>query len=183
MVIAAAGGLTAGAADPGVVEITPDVVHVAGTGHFTGDVRKIPRGNKVAGDDDARPMPKEPDDAPPGRAASDTALQGSGTTSTAPTTGGANFAGLDHTGWGAGWPPDPNGDVGPNYYVQVVNTSVGIFDKATGNQDAAFTFNSLFGAGATGTPCDTSNQGDPVALYDPIGDRYIVSDFAWTSET
>jgi hypothetical protein len=179
IVIAATGGLAARAADPGVVEIKTDVVHVAGVGHFAGDVRKIPRGNKVVGDEDARPMPKEPDDAPPGRTASDPVLQGSGTTSSAPTTGGANFQGLDHTGWGAGWPPDPNSDVGPNHIVETVNTSVGIFDKATGTQAAAFTFDGLFSQGMTGTPCDNSNQGDPVALYDPIGDRYIVSDFAW----
>ena len=25
-----------------------------------------------------------------------------------------NFAGLDFANWGDGWPPDPNGDVGPN---------------------------------------------------------------------
>jgi hypothetical protein len=178
IVIASTGGLAARAADPGVIEINPDVVHPAGIGHFSGDVRKIPRGNKVVGDDDARPAPKEPDDAPPGRTASDPALQGSGATSSAPT-GGGSFQGLDHAGWGAGWPPDPNGDVGPSYYIQAVNTSVGIFDKTTGAQTAAFTFNDLIDG--TGTPCDTANQGDPVALYDPIGDRYIVSDFAWTN--
>lgn len=176
IVIAATGGLAAHAADPGVVEIKPDVVHVAGVGHFAGDVRKIPRGNKVVGDEDARPMPKEPDDAPPGRTASDPVLQGSGTTSSAPTSGGTNFQGLDHSGWGAGWPPDPNSDVGPNHIVETVNTSIGIFDKS-GNQLAAMTFDDLIDG--TGTPCDASNQGDPVALYDPIGDRYIVSDFAW----
>jgi hypothetical protein len=180
IVIAAAGGLAAHAADPGAVEINTDVVHVAGAGHFVGDIRKIPRGNKVVGDEDARPMPKEPDDAPPGRTASDPALQGSGTTSSAPTTGGANFSGLSHDPWGAGWPPDPNGDVGPSYYIQAVNTSVGIFDKSTG-VPVAVTFDDLISG--TGTPCDDSNQGDPIALYDPIGDRYIVSDFAWTNES
>ena len=178
IVIAATGSLAARAADPGAVEINADVVHPAGVGHFSGDVRKIPRGNKVVGDDDAKPMPKEPDDPPPGRASSDPALQDAGTTTGAPSSGG-NFPGLDHDGWGAGWPPDPNGDVGPNYYVQVVNTSVGIFNKSTGAQAAALTFNDLISG--TGTPCDDSNGGDPVALYDPIGDRYIVSDLAWTN--
>ena len=69
VVIAATGGLAAHAADPGIVEINADIVHPAGFGHLSGDVRKIPRGNKVVGDDDARPAPKEPDDAPPGRTA------------------------------------------------------------------------------------------------------------------
>jgi hypothetical protein len=166
------------AAGPAVVSVPTQVVHATGVGHFSGDVRHIPRGNKVAGDDEAMPGPHEPDDAPPGRATSDPALQGTGTTASAPTSG-ASFAGLDHTGWGAGWPPDPNGDVGPTYYVQTVNTSIGIFDKTTGAQTAAFTFDTLWSQAGTGTPCDNSNQGDPVALYDPIGDRFIVSDFAW----
>jgi hypothetical protein len=181
VVIAATGGLAARAADPGVVEIKPDVVHVAGVGQFAGDIRKLPRGNQVVGDEDAKPMPKEPDDAPPGRTASDPALQGSTTTAAAPTTGGANFSGLSHDPWGAGWPPDTNGDVGPSYYVQTVNTSVGIFDKSTGALVDGHTFDDLISG--TGTPCDNANQGDPVALYDPIGDRYIVTDFAWTNET
>src|SRR5205823_447772 len=40
-----------------------------------------------------------------------------------------NFAGLNFNHNGAGWPPDTNGDVGLNDYVQVVNTSIGIFSK------------------------------------------------------
>lgn len=33
---------------------------------------------------------------------------------------------------GNGHPPDPNGDVGPEYYVQAINTSVGIWQKSSG---------------------------------------------------
>jgi hypothetical protein len=36
-----------------------------------------------------------------------------------------SFKGLDFANWGAGWPPDPNGDVGPNHYLQTVNTPIG----------------------------------------------------------
>ena len=79
--------------------------------------------------------------------------------------------------------PTRNGDVGPTYYIQTVNTSIGIFDKSSGARVAAFTFDSLFNTAATGTPCDNSNQGDPVALYDPIADRWIVADFAWSNYT
>ena len=75
-------------------------------------------------------------------------------------------------------PPDTNGDVGPNHYVETVNTSIGIYSK-TGAQLYANTFDALFSAAGTGTPCDNANQGDPVVLYDPIGDRWIISDFAW----
>ncbi|HEX5501683.1 MAG TPA: immunoglobulin domain-containing protein [Thermomicrobiales bacterium] len=99
-----------------------------------------------------------------------------------------DFAGLSFSGsctggqCGSGYPPDPNGDVGPNNYVQAVNTSIGIFGK-TGAQEAAFTFDSLWSGANTGTACDTSNQGDPVVLYDPLADRFIFMDFAWTDLT
>ena len=89
-----------------------------------------------------------------------------------------NFAGLSLnsgcTGGqcGGGYPPDTNGDVGPNNYLQAVNTAIGIFSK-TGTQQAAFTFNSFWASAGTGTPCDSANDGDPVVLYDPLGDRFI----------
>jgi hypothetical protein len=51
----------------------------------------------------------------------------------------ANFAGLDFANWGQGHPPDTNGDVGPNYYIQTINVSLGIYDKTSGNRVAAFT--------------------------------------------
>lgn len=91
-----------------------------------------------------------------------------------------NFAGLDRQNWGSGWPPDTNGDVGTNYYVQTVNISFGVFDKATGAQIAGSTLDDLFFGRGTGTPCDNAfNQGDPIALYDSLADRWLISDFAW----
>jgi hypothetical protein len=91
----------------------------------------------------------------------------------------ANFAGLDQANWGAGWPPDTNGDVGPVYYIQTVNTSIGIYTKTTGARAAAFTFDAFFDG--TGTPCDNDNQGDPIVLYDPEADRWLITDFAWSN--
>ncbi|HNB50538.1 MAG TPA: hypothetical protein PK530_01265 [Anaerolineales bacterium] len=89
-----------------------------------------------------------------------------------------SFAGLDLTNWGAGWPPDTQGDVGPSHYIQAVNTSIGIYSK-TGTQLAAFTFDTLFAG--TGTSCDADNNGDPVVIYDNVSGRWIISDFAWTN--
>src|SRR5436305_7723775 len=43
----------------------------------------------------------------------------------------SSFDGLDFANWGAGHPPDTNGDVGPNYFIQTVNTSIGIYDKTS----------------------------------------------------
>ncbi len=92
-----------------------------------------------------------------------------------------NFAGLDFNAWGSGWPPDPNGDVGPNHYIQTVNVSIGIFTK-TGTRLWASTFDKFWSAaGGTGTPCDQANQGDPVVVYDALVDRWIITDFAFPS--
>jgi hypothetical protein len=90
------------------------------------------------------------------------------------------FDGLDFAHNGAGHPPDTNGDVGPTYYMQAVNTSIGIFNKQNGTLDASFTFNSFWAGAGTGTACDTTNQGDVVVLYDTQNDHWIFMDFAWT---
>ena len=92
-----------------------------------------------------------------------------------------NFAGLDFTNWGAGWPPDTVGDVSETHYVQAVNTSIGIWAKTGGAPLAAFTFASLWSGAATGTPCDTSHNGDPTVIYDQMAKRWIVADFSWTN--
>lgn len=94
------------------------------------------------------------------------------------------FMGLDWAGWGCGRPADPSGDVGPAHYVQAVNCSIGIFDKASGVRLAATTLNGLAAASgpATGTVCDANNEGDPIVVYDTFGDRWIVSDFAFTRD-
>ncbi len=93
-----------------------------------------------------------------------------------------NFAGLGFSDsciggqCGSGWPPDTNGDVGPNHYVQVVNTSIGIFNK-TGTLLQSMTLDTFFQSAPA--PCNVVNNGDPVALYDAQADRWIVTDFAW----
>ena len=89
------------------------------------------------------------------------------------------FKGLDLTNWGGGWPPDTHGDVGPNHYIQAVNTSVGIFDKATGTRLAAFTINNFFVAAGGSGACATLNYGDPIVIYDQVSGRWIVTDFAF----
>ncbi|HEX2831519.1 MAG TPA: carboxypeptidase regulatory-like domain-containing protein [Thermoanaerobaculia bacterium] len=90
-----------------------------------------------------------------------------------------DFEGLDRLNWGAGSPPDTTGDVGPTYYIQAVNTSVGIYRKSDGFQEAAFTFDTLMSQGNFGNLCDTDNFGDPVVLYDTFEDRWVLTDFAF----
>ncbi|MEP7096952.1 MAG: hypothetical protein ABI748_04755, partial [Dokdonella sp.] len=93
----------------------------------------------------------------------------------------ATFDGLDYATWGQGHPPDNNGDVGPNHYIEAVNTSIGIYDKSSGTRVAAFTFDSFMSLGNFGNLCDTDNYGDPVVLYDSFEDRWIITDFAFTT--
>jgi hypothetical protein len=80
---------------------------------------------------------------------------------------------------GDGHPPDTNGDVGPTYYIQTINTAIGIYNKSTGSRVAAFTFNAFMSQGSFGNLCDTDNFGDPVVLYDTFADRWVITDFAF----
>jgi PKD repeat protein len=89
-----------------------------------------------------------------------------------------DFAGMSLSANGAGWPPDTCGDVGPNHYVQAVNTSIGIYNKTTGALISASTFDAFFGGSA---PCNNDNNGDPIVLYDRYNQRWFILDFAWTS--
>jgi hypothetical protein len=77
-------------------------------------------------------------------------------------------------------PPDTDGDVGPNHYVQTVNIGFRVFDKS-GNPLAPFTTYQSFFAPLVGTPCQNQNQGDPFVFYDHLADRWVVSDFAFVS--
>src|SRR4029079_1197899 len=83
-----------------------------------------------------------------------------------------SFLGLDFANWGAGRPPDTVGDVGPNHYIQSVNSSVGIYRKSDQALLVAMTLDTLMSAGNFGTLCDTDNFGDPVVLYDTFDDRW-----------
>src|SRR6266404_1620102 len=77
-------------------------------------------------------------------------------------------------------PPDSDGDVGPNHYVEAINVAFKVFDKNGNTLAGPITYNSLF-APLTGTPCSSQNDGDPFALYDPVADRWVISDFAFPS--
>jgi uncharacterized repeat protein (TIGR01451 family) len=90
-----------------------------------------------------------------------------------------DFDGLDFANWGAGHPPDPVGDVGPTYFIQAINTSIGVYRKSDGVRVAAFTFNTFMSQGSFGNLCDTDNFGDPVILYDSFEDRWVITDFAF----
>src|SRR6266480_7926118 len=77
-------------------------------------------------------------------------------------------------------PSDTDGDVGPNHYIEAINETFKIFDKNGNTLSGPTSYNSFF-SGLTGTPCANANDGDPFVLYDPIADRFLISDFAFPS--
>ncbi len=79
----------------------------------------------------------------------------------------------------SGAPPDTTGGVGPNYYIQWVNTDYVFFNKDGSVVDLA---GNDWRAGNTiwsgfGGECETSNDGDPVVLYDQLAGRWVMTQF------
>lgn len=70
-------------------------------------------------------------------------------------------------------PPDTIGDVGRNHYVQAVNVLLEIFDKSGATLWGPVPIKTLF-SGFT-DPCQSSEDGDPVVLYDHLADRWLIS--------
>ncbi|HEX9731447.1 MAG TPA: hypothetical protein VGG06_05605 [Thermoanaerobaculia bacterium] len=76
-------------------------------------------------------------------------------------------------------PPDTEGDVGLDHYVQWNNLILAIYDKDTGAIVAGggpFAGNSLWSG--FGGVCETTNNGDPIVLYDHLAGRWFLSQFA-----
>jgi hypothetical protein len=78
-------------------------------------------------------------------------------------------------------PPDPDGDVGPNHYVEIVNLAFQVFSK---------TGTTLLGPAPIGSLWDgfaiedcTDPSGDPIALYDQLADRWILTQFTTRGPT
>jgi hypothetical protein len=90
-----------------------------------------------------------------------------------------SWAGIASAGAGGGGcncaPPDTNGDVGPNHYVQTVNMAFQIWNKSGVSLYGPANINTIW-LGFSGA-CQTGNDGDPVVLYDSIADRWLVSQF------
>jgi uncharacterized repeat protein (TIGR01451 family) len=76
-------------------------------------------------------------------------------------------------------PPDTVGDVGPDHYVQMVNFTTQIWDKAGNTLAGPFNTNTLWTANTVDDgKCDTQNAGDPIVLYDQLADRFMISQFS-----
>ncbi|MDX1503867.1 MAG: hypothetical protein R3325_16030, partial [Thermoanaerobaculia bacterium] len=73
-------------------------------------------------------------------------------------------------------PPDTEGTVGPNHYIQVVNLSFAVYDKTGTLISGPVNTNSLWSG--FGGPCQIYNDGDAIFLYDEQADRYVLTQFA-----
>ncbi|HLO14906.1 MAG TPA: hypothetical protein VK206_08755, partial [Anaerolineales bacterium] len=125
-----------------------------------------------------RPLPKRGSGAPknlPGKFLDPVLQQNSGTVSTlnipAPL---QNFDGLNNLN--GVLPPDTNGDVGPNHYMQWINLSFAIYSKTGALLYGPAAGNTLWSG--FGAPCETTNDGDPIVQYDHLADRWMVSQFS-----
>jgi hypothetical protein len=73
-------------------------------------------------------------------------------------------------------PPDTIGDVGPNHYVQMVNVSWAVYSKTGILLYGPANINTVFTG--FGGPCENTNDGDPIVLYDHLADRWLLTQFA-----
>jgi hypothetical protein len=72
-------------------------------------------------------------------------------------------------------PPDPNGDIGTNQYVQMVNEAFAVYSKNGALLRPATDINQLWAGSAS--ECAIHNEGDPVVLYDQLAKRWLLSQF------
>lgn len=127
-----------------------------------------------------RANPRHPK-PPPSPTTSDLSVQGLFLPNSAPTVQGlgSTFAGIgmqqqikDLFGWS--FPPDTMGAVGPNHFVQVINGSVAIFNKNTGNRLSHISLDSFFTFTANSVTYPRNGAFDPRVIYDPHSRRWFV---------
>jgi hypothetical protein len=103
----------------------------------------------------------------------DTVVQSALNPARSPDVVGLNFDGV---GVSNSAPPDTTGRVGRNHYVQWVNTKLAVFDKSGKLLFGPVKGNTLFQS--LGGTCASHNDGDPIAEYDLLADRWMLTQFA-----
>ena len=100
-----------------------------------------------------------------------------------------NFEGTDvgessSDGVFVGAPPDTNGDVGPNHYVQIVNTVFSVYSKSGTRLTGPTPINNIWKSAPNAAQfnCTTQSRGDPIVQYDPLADRWLISQFNFPGE-
>ncbi|MGB7218395.1 MAG: immunoglobulin domain-containing protein, partial [Vicinamibacterales bacterium] len=80
-------------------------------------------------------------------------------------------------------PPNTNGDVGPNHYVQAVDVLVRIYQKdgtPSSAKPTPFKLSQLFSQASFPGLCSTRNDGNATVLYDQLSDRWVLTQTAFT---
>ena len=72
-------------------------------------------------------------------------------------------------------PSDCNGDIGPDHYVEAVNSLYRVFDRTGKPLMPPSKFSTLFAA--LGEPASKYDDGDPVVRYDRMADRWVILAF------
>ncbi|MDZ4278419.1 MAG: hypothetical protein U1B78_04710, partial [Dehalococcoidia bacterium] len=181
---------TGDATEPAVAGETPDSETIVG-GPFEAteldvDLSTLPIAEPWQPGDPIYEAPRG--DLPPGGSGGQ-AGAGSGSEATSPdsqlaprtvtppqfSTATPNFDGIAFTG---STPPDTVGDVGPNHYIQMVNSRFQIFDKLGTSLAGPTNINQPWVAAGLNNTCAQRNDGDPVVLYDHLADRWMISQFA-----
>jgi hypothetical protein len=78
-------------------------------------------------------------------------------------------------------PPDPVGDVGPNHYVEMVNTAWAVFSKTGTRLQGPLSLASIW-AGFEVPDCE-DNSGDPIVVHDQLANRWILTQFTTLGPT
>jgi hypothetical protein len=86
------------------------------------------------------------------------------------TTAGVNFDGVAANGSA---PPDTNGSAGTTQFVEWVNTEFAVYDKTGRLLLGPVAGNTLWSG--FGPPCETTNDGDIVVLFDKLNNRWVMS--------
>src|SRR6266516_5667506 len=74
-------------------------------------------------------------------------------------------------------PPDTNGDVGPNHYMEWVNLHFAVYRKTGTLLLGPLAGNTLFPASQS--VCHSTNNGDPIVLYDQFAQRWLATQLAF----
>jgi hypothetical protein len=107
-----------------------------------------------------------------GIAAKDPAAQSALGSGTAPIQG-VSFDGIASRSDQQLVPPDPNGEVGPNDFVELINLQMAVYSKTGHLRFGPVTLQDIFAP--LGKQCGVSGVGDPIVVYDQLADRWLLS--------
>ena len=87
---------------------------------------------------------------------------------------GQNFTGSTYGVNSSALPPDPNGNIGPKYFVEFINGTVAVYNKTNG-LSVQRKSNLKFWSDAGLIISPDSDVTDPRVIYDPISQRWFAS--------